>query len=162
VDFRYGSDLLCFAIPLGPAGKATCDLPDGINIGATPLRASYGGDSSYHSSISPVHLHGTQPAGTRTAVSASPVAVAMGAQVLLTATVETTVATTAGTHPLLGKVQFAIDGQKLSPQAQLKNGQATLTINATLTRGPHQVRAFYVSNPYYVASSSAAMMLYVR
>jgi hypothetical protein len=161
MDFLYRGTKLCFDVPVDSHGKAVCDLRDGIDIGPNLLAAIYSGDSSFQPSTSPIHVHGTGPAVTTTVVTASPASVAAGQKVTLTARVSN-VLLAAGSYPLWGKVQFWIDGTKVTPQVALKNGQASLTVDAPLTRGSHHVHATYIGIPDYVASTSPGTLLFVK
>jgi hypothetical protein len=104
-------------------------------------------------------VHAVRQAPTATQVSASPNPVSRGHSLTLSATVVTL---RPGRGVPTGKVQFVIDGTKLSPQVRLVDGTATLTFTVALGPGSHLVRAFYVGTNGFGASSSASYLLYVK
>jgi Bacterial Ig-like domain (group 3) len=174
VDFYFrsdlsGLDLVCSLTNIDTQGRASCPLQDGLNIGVDRVFAVYRGDAQTARSVSPVVIHHVLPASTSTVLSVSPDSVKRGDNVQLTATVSC-VKPAERCYVRLGKVQFFIDGHRLSPQVAVDFGQATLTVEARLVRGSHHVRATFTggsdtssgNHRYFVASSSPGMLLYVQ
>ena len=96
---------------------------------------------------------------TITAVKVTPKFVAKDGTTRLRASVK--IHASGGGTPL-GSVQFFVDGQRVSGHVALVNGVASVTVPAALTRGSHQVRAFFIGSVDYAASSSPGMLLYVH
>lgn len=115
------------------------------------ITATYGGDSSFGSSTSPVLLYTVNPAPTSLALTGSPTTPTFGQTVTFTATV--TPVTAAGT------VTF-YDGPASLGTVTLISGTALLS-TSTMPVGTHTITATYKGNTNYQTSTSVPVSLTV-
>lgn len=134
------------------AGVATL-LTSTLPIGTDSITASYGGDSTFASSISAPVIVTVTGVPTTTALTASPTTIAQGANVTLTATV-----TGSGGTPT-GTVTF-LNGTTSLGTGTLSGGVATL-MTATLPVGSDSITASYGGDATFGNSVSAPVIVTV-
>ena len=140
---------------LGPGmlsgGVATFSIA-ALSVGNHAITAQYFGDGNFSGSTSTATAQTVNPAGTSTAVVASPSPSVYGQSVTFTATV-TAVAPGAGTPT--GMVTFMDGSVSLGIGTLGNTGMATYTTSA-LAVGAHSITAIYGGDGNYTASSSVA------
>jgi hypothetical protein len=139
------------------AGHATFST-SGLVAGTHRLSAIYTGMTTFVSSrsaVATVTVASATPTARRTTttLTASPMAVAAGQRVTLTASV----AAAGGSAAPTGRVTFK-DGSTVLGTAMLSGGRATFT-TSTLTAGTHHLTVTYGGAAGLAASSSATVLL---
>ena len=131
-------------------GTATFSIST-LSVGSHTLTASYSGDATFATSVSPPINQQVNKGVTVTTLSASPTSVGQGQGVLLTAKVTPLGAT--------GTVTF-LDGGTSLGTAALVAGTASTTTSFS-TNGNHSITAVYNGDTNYATSTSAAVMVSV-
>jgi len=131
-------------------GIASLDLST-LGTGSHTLTASYGGDASDGGSVSAPVTQTVSQASTTTTLTRSPVELAPGQKVTLTAAVSPATAA--------GSVTF-LEGSVSLGTGMLKSGIATLAVS-TLSSGSHSLSAVYAGDSNNAGSTSAAVMVKV-
>jgi hypothetical protein len=122
-----------------------------LAVGAHSLVASYSGDSSFNTSISPPVLVQVSKTPTTTVLSATPTSSNPGQAVTLTAKVTSTAAGT-----LTGTVTFLDGTAAIGAPVSVANGSATTT-TSSLTAGSHSLTAVYSGDASFLTSTSPAV-----
>lgn len=146
-----------------------------IPVGSHAIVAQYQGDSSFTGSSSSTANISITQAPTATSVSSNSATVAPGAQVTLTATVNTA---SGGSRPsgtvtfLSGGVAIAAAGNPAvitgtDGSGNIQNGaaqaaQGTASVAASLPAGQNSITAQYSGDTNYIASTSAASVVTVQ
>ena len=153
VTFRDGGSVIGSS-PLNGSGTATL-TSSSLAAGNHSITATYGGDATFASSLSPAVMLGIAggpggtPGTTSTTLSSSANPGVFGQPVVFTASVTST------TGSPIGLVTFKDGGQTIG-SAPLSGTTATLAI-ATLSVGQHSITATYAGNTSSAASTSAAL-----
>jgi hypothetical protein len=142
----------------GPNVLDTCTLSgnqatfttSSLILGAHSITASYGADTNFLPSTSPVLKENITSSPTTTTLSSSLNPSTYGQPVTLTASV-----TSSGPGTPTGTVTFA-DGANTIGASPLSSGQATLSTNA-LGAGGHSITATYSGDSNFNASSSSPL-----
>jgi hypothetical protein len=123
--------------------------------GVYTLTALYSGDSNYTSSTSPPVTETVNPIATTTALTASPIVIAITQTLTLTATV-----TPASGATPIGAVTFTYGTTVLGTTPLNNNGVAILTISPAI--GSYSIVASYAGNMVDAASTSNAVTVTVN
>jgi hypothetical protein len=132
------------------SGNQATFTTSSLTVGAHPITASYGGDTSFLSSTSPVLKETITSSPTTTTLASSPNPSTYGQSVALTATV-----TSSGSGTPTGTITFT-DGANTLGTSPLSGGQATLT-TSMLGAGPHSITATYSGDSGFNPSTSSAL-----
>ena len=154
VNFLDGTTVLG-ASRLSSAGQASLSFSP--SPGARNFSASYAGDSSFLSSVSPP-LSVTVRGSVTVTLTASPASPTPGQPVTLTAAVWST---NAGALAPSGTVTFADSSSRLGAATLDATGHAVLTLAVGLSTGDHSLVASYGGDPNFLAVSSATLLLHV-
>ena len=140
---------------LGPAGTGSFKIST-LTGGQHSLTASYAGDTSNSSGVSPilVQVVKDQVAATNTTLSSSATRLDAGAPLKLTAQVAVQTAG-AGNGTIGGSVAF-MDGSAQLGTAPVTNGSAALM--TSLSTGSHRVLAVYSGDTNFSTSTSAPLV----
>jgi hypothetical protein len=148
VTFLDGSTTLAtVSLSGGTATFTTSSLANGSH----PITVSYGGDSSFSASTSPVLTQSVGQDGSTTTVASSANPSAFGQAVTFTATVT---ANTSGNTPT-GTVTF-LDGSTTLGTATLSGGSGTFTTTG-LAVGSHSITVSYGGDTNFTGSTSGVL-----
>ncbi len=149
-------------IALNGSGVAT--LPansNGYPPATYPIIATYSGDSTFGSSVSPAVNVNLEKAPTSTALVASPTTVTPPASVTLTATVKRSSPGAQGTPT--GSVTFSADGITLATIKLNAKGVASVTAPSSgYPAGAYPVKAVYSGDSSDTASTSSTVTVTVK
>ncbi|MEU2058633.1 Ig-like domain repeat protein, partial [Streptomyces bungoensis] len=135
---------------LDGSGVATLTVSN-LSVGSHALTATYGGDTSYNTSTSPVDTQTVNAADTTTTLTSSPDPSVFGEAKVLTATVS---AVAPGAGVPTGTVTFFDGITSLGTSTLDGSGVATLTVS-NLSVGSHSLTATYGGDTSYNSSTSA-------
>jgi hypothetical protein len=147
VTFKDGATTLGSAA-LNGSGQAAFSTT-ALTAGGHSITASYGGDSNFGSSTSPVLTQTVNQTSSTTGIAASVDPSAFGQSVTFTATVNGS-----GGTPT-GSVTFK-DGATTLGSGTLSGGQATFSTSSLIVGG-HSITAVYGGDANYSGSTSAAL-----
>jgi hypothetical protein len=150
VQFKVGSKNLGSPVAL-VSGHATSPATTTLATGTSQIKAFYLGSTGFNTSTSSTVAQVVRKASTTTTVSDSPDPSKFAHSFTLSAHVS---AVAPGAGVPAGKVQFYIDGQKFHSAVTLKNGTATVKVNIAFTKGTHTIKAVYLANTNFLASTS--------
>jgi len=159
VTFKEGRQTLGTADVTTVDGVTTATFTtNSLTAGKHAIKATYSGDESFNTSISPAAVERVAKAGTATAVNVSERQSVFGQQVTITATIDPT--SEAGLSPT-GRVTFK-DGKKTlgSVNVTTVDGVTTATLTtAKLPVGDHAITASYAGDGNFTASSGNVVQL---
>ncbi|MGW7007396.1 Ig-like domain-containing protein, partial [Streptomyces sp. NPDC054933] len=146
VSFFDGATLLGTGTLSGGVASLTVS---GLSVGSHVLTATYGGDTDFSGSTSPVDTQTVNQAATTTALVSVPDPSVFGQAKALTATVS---AVSPGSGTPTGTVSF-FDGATLLGSGTLSGGVATFS-TSSLSVGSHSLTAVYGGDTDFSGSTS--------